>query len=56
MIQLLEEENILMTPYSPLAGGRLYRLYTDEKTTRSSNDPGNERKYGHAKDVDNPII
>ena len=56
MIQLLEEEKIVMTPYSPLAAGRLCRLYTDEKTTRSSNDPGNEKKYGHAKDVDNPII
>ena len=56
MIQLLEEEKIVMTPYSPLAAGRLCRLYTDEKTTRSSNDPGNERKYGHAKDIDIPVI
>ena len=40
MIQLLEEENIVMTPYSPLAAGRICRLYTDEKIKRSSNDPG----------------
>ena len=45
-----------MTPYSPLAAGRVCRLYTDEKTKRSSDDPGNERKYGHAKDVDTPVI
>jgi len=56
MMQLLEEEKMVMTPYSPLAAGRVCRLYTDEKTTRSSNDPGNERKYGHAKDVDIPVI
>ena len=56
MMQLLEEEKIVMTPYSPLAAGRLCRLYTDEKTTRSSNDPINERKYGHAKDIDIPVI
>jgi len=56
MVQLLEEEKIVMTPYSPLAAGRVCRLYTDEKTKRSSDDPGNERKYGHAKDVDTPVI
>ena len=56
MIQLLEEEKIVMTPYSPLAAGRVCRLYTDEKTKRSSNDPGNVRKYEHAKDVDTPVI
>ena len=56
MIQLLEEEKIVMTPYSPLAAGRVCRLYTDEKTKRSSNDPGNVKKYEHAKDVDIPVI
>ena len=56
MIQLLEEEKMVMTPYSPLAAGRVCRLYTDEKTKRSSNDPGNIRKYEYAKDVDIPVI
>ena len=56
MMQLLEEENIVMTPYSPLAAGRLCRLYTDAKTTRSSKDPVNENKYGKTKDIDTPII
>ena len=56
MFQLLEEEKIVMTPYSPLAAGRVCRLYTDEKTKRSSDDPGNNRKYDHAKDVDIPVI
>ena len=56
MFQLLEEEKMVMTPYSPLAAGRVCRLYTDEKTKRSSDDPGNNKKYDHAKDVDIPVI
>ena len=56
MMQLLEEEKMVMTPYSPLAAGRVCRLYTDEKTKRSSNDPVNIKKYEHAKDVDIPVI
>ena len=56
MMQLLEEEKMVMTPYSPLAAGRVCRLYTDEKTKRSSNDPVNIKKYEHAKDIDIPVI
>ena len=56
MFQLLEEEKIVMTPYNPLAAGRVCRLYTDEKTKRSSNDPINFKKYDHAKDIDIPVI
>ena len=56
MIQLLEEEKMVMTPYSPLAAGRVCRLYTDEKTKRSSKDPINVKKYEHAKDIDIPVI
>ena len=56
MFQLLEEEKIVMTPYSPLAAGRVCRLPTDEPTKRSSNDPGNVRKYEHAKEIDLPVI
>ena len=56
MTQLLEEEKIVITPYSPLAEGRLCRLYTDEKTKRSSNDSGNEKNIDMQKDIDNPII
>ena len=56
MIQLLEEEKIVMTPYSPLAAGRLCRLPDSEKTNRSSKDPVNENKYGKTKDIDAHII
>ena len=56
MMQLLEEEKIVMTPYSPLAAGRICRMPTDETTKRSSDDPGNVRKYEHAKNFDMPVI
>ena len=56
MFQLLEEEKIVMTPYNPLAAGRVCRLYTDEKTKRGSNDPINLKKYEHAKEIDIPVI
>ena len=56
MFQLLEEEKMVMTPYSPLAAGRVCRLPTDEVTKRSSNDPINVRKYEHAKEIDLPVI
>ena len=45
-----------MTPYSPLAAGRVCRLPTDEITKRFSNDPSNVEKYEHAKDIDLPVI
>ena len=56
MFQLLEEEKIVMTPYSPLAAGRVCRLPTDEVTKRGSNDPTNVKKYEHAKEIDLPVI
>ena len=56
MFQLLEEEKMVMTPYSPFAAGRVCRLPTDEVTKRFSDDPTNVEKYEHAKDLDLPII
>ena len=56
MFQLLEEEKIVMTPYSALAAGRVCRLPTDEVTKRGSNDPTNVKKYEHAKEIDLPVI
>ena len=56
MFQLLEEEKMVMTPYSPFAAGRVCRLPDDEVTKRLSNDPTNVAKYEHAKNIDLPII
>ena len=56
MIQLLEEEKMVMTPYSALAAGRLCRLPTDEQTERFKDDPNAVFKYAQAKDLDIPVI
>lgn len=51
MMQLCAEDNIAMTPYSPLAGGRLCRLPTDEATKRLVEDTYAKGKYdGKAQD------
>ena len=55
MVQLLEEEKMVMTPYSALAAGRLCRLPTEE-TVRFKDDPNSNFKYDHCKDIDIPII
>ena len=46
MMQFLEEEKIVMTPWCPLAAGRLCRPVTDEKTKRGA----------EAKEIDYPVI
>ena len=56
MMQLIEEEGMSMTPYSPLAGGRVCRLWTDQNSKRSNEDQTAIRKYDHAKDMDFPIV
>ena len=56
MMQLLEEEKIVMTPYSVFAAGRLCRLPTDEETLRVKDDPNSNFKYDHCKELDIPII
>ena len=55
MIQLLEEEKMVMTPYSALAAGRLCRL-PEEESERSKDDKNSDFKYGHCKDIDKPVI
>ena len=55
MMQLLEEEKMVMTPYSALAAGRLCRLPNVE-TERYKDDPNSNFKYDHSKDMDIPII
>ena len=55
MMQLLEEEKMVMTPYSALAAGRLCRL-PEEETVRCKDDPNSNFKYDKSKDMDLPII
>lgn len=54
MMQLLEEENVVMTPYSPLAAGRLSRTW-EADTARSKNDVFAKTKYDGGKEIDMPI-
>jgi len=56
MMQLLDEEKMVMTPYSAMAAGRLCRLYSDPETERFKDDPNAVFKYGDTKDIDEPII
>ena len=55
LVQLVEEEGMLMTPYLPLAAGRVCRMW-DEDTKRFNNDPYNKLNYDTQKDMDFPIV
>ena len=55
LVQLIEEEGMLMTPYLPLAAGRVCRMW-EEDTKRYNNDPYNKLNYDTKKDMDFPIV
>lgn len=55
MMHLLKEESVAATPYSPLAGGRLSRMW-DADTARSKTDTVAKGKYDSTKDMDIDII
>ena len=55
LAQLIEEEGMSMTPYSPLAAGRVCRMWNDD-TLRSKTDKTAVKKYDDAKDIDLPIV
>ena len=56
MFQLLEEEKMVMTPYSPLAAGRVCRMWEDNESDRYKVDQGNKKKYDEFRERDMPII
>ena len=56
MFQLLEEEKMVMTPYSPLAAGRVCRMWEDNDSERYKVDQGNKKKYDEFREKDMPII
>lgn len=55
MLPLCKEQGVAITPYSPLAGGRLIRD-VGMQTDRSKLDHINDGKYGATIDIDKPII
>ena len=56
LAQLLEEEGMVMTPYSPLAAGRVCRIWEDKESKRSNEDKIAKIKYDSEKEMDMPII
>ena len=55
LVQLIEEEGMQMTPYLPLAAGRVCRMW-DEDTKRFNTDAYNKLNYDTQKEMDFPIV
>lgn len=55
MVPFCREENIALTPYSPLASGRLARPWS-ESTERSESDKIAKRKYGSTEVADRKVV
>ena len=55
LVQLIEEEGMQMTPYLPLAAGRVSRMW-DEDTKRFNTDAYNKLNYDTQKEMDFPIV
>ena len=56
MLPFCRDEKIGVTPYSPLASGRLTREWDSEKTMRSETDQIQKMKYDAAADSDRPVV
>ncbi len=55
LIPICREQGVALTPYSPLAAGRLTRMWTAE-TLRSATDKIAKEKYDSTKDSDMEIV
>jgi aryl-alcohol dehydrogenase-like predicted oxidoreductase len=56
MLPLCREEGIGVTPYSPLAAGRLTRDWSSEGTARSASDQIVKGKYDATADTDKLVV
>ena len=56
MLPLCRAEGIGVTPYSPLASGRLARAWSKESTPRSETDQIARRKYDATADTDRLVV
>lgn len=56
LIPICKQQNVALTPYSPLAAGHLTRTSWLADTKRSETDKTAREKYDEAKDMDMPII
>jgi aryl-alcohol dehydrogenase-like predicted oxidoreductase len=55
MVPFCREENIALTPYSPLASGRLARPWS-KSTERSESDKIAKKKYGSTEEADRKVV
>ncbi len=56
MIPICRQQDVSLTPYSPLAGGRLTRLERDAHTLRNETDETAREKYDGTMDQDYQIV
>jgi len=56
LIPICKEQNVALTPYSPLAAGRLSRLEWKADTKRSQTDKVAMEKYDSTKDSDYAVV
>jgi aryl-alcohol dehydrogenase-like predicted oxidoreductase len=56
MLPFCRDEKIGVTPYSPLASGRLTRDWSSESTLRSETDQIQKMKYDAATESDRPVV
>lgn len=56
MIPVCKQQNVSLTPYSPLAAGHLTRTEWDTNTKRSLTDKMAREKYDSTEKIDLPII
>jgi 1-deoxyxylulose-5-phosphate synthase len=56
MLPFCRDEKIGVTPYSPLASGRLTRDWSSESTLRSETDQIQKMKYDSSTESDRPIV
>ncbi len=56
LIKICQEQNIALTPYSPLASGRLSRTEWNADTKRSQTDKTAVSKYDNTQEIDYAIV
>lgn len=56
LIPICKQDNVMLMPYSPLAGGHLARLTWESASKRGQVDTSAKEKYDHAKQQDLPIV
>lgn len=56
LIPICQEQGVVLTPYSPLAAGRLSRIEWSADTLRSKTDVTAKGKYDNTKDSDMEIV